>query len=127
MATVQKLMQVLGVSEEEAREILATDKAIERGADPFPLTDAEEKASKEARRAEQDKATRKQTAKPKKLDTNKRAIINRFIATLENWFISNSQCTYNACTNIETVNPEREFTFIYNGIKYKVVLSAPRS
>ena len=127
MATVQKLMQVLGVSEEEAREILATDKAIEQGADPFPLTDAEEKASKEARRAEQDKATRKQTARTKKVDANKQTIINRFVATLENWFISNNQCTYNACTNIEMVNPEREFTFIYNGIKYKVVLSAPRN
>jgi hypothetical protein len=29
-------------------------------------------------------------------------------------------------TDVEIVNPEREFLFTYNGIKYKVVLSAPR-
>lgn len=127
MDNLSRLMEVLGVSEEEAREIQQTDREIDRGANPFPLTPEEEKASKEARITAGDKTKRKATERPKKTDANKRAIINRFISTLENWFISNSQCTYNACTNIEIVNPEREFTFTYNGIKYKVVLSAPRS
>ena len=116
MATVQKLMQVLGVSEEEAREILATDKAIEQGADPFPLTDAEEKASKEARRAEQDKATRKQTAKPKKVDAEKREIMQ---------VIDDALC--DLVDNVEVINPERELVCHFNGRKFKVTLSAPRS
>lgn len=116
MATVQKLMQVLGVSEEEAREILATDKAIEQGADPFPLTDAEEKASKEARRAEQDKATRKQTAKPKKVDTDKREIMQ---------VIDDALC--DLVDNVEVINPERELVCHFNGRKFKITLSAPRS
>ena len=116
MATVQKLMQVLGVSEEEAREILATDKAIEQGADPFPLTDAEEKASKEARRAEQDKATRKQTAKPKKVDADKLEIIST---------IDDALC--DLVDNVEIINPEREILFHFNGRKFKITLSAPRS
>ena len=116
MATVQKLMQVLGVSEEEAREILATDKAIEQGADPFPLTDAEEKASKEARRAEQDKATRKQTAKPKKVDAEKREIMQA---------IDDALC--DLVDNVEVINPERELICHFNGRKFKVTLSAPRS
>lgn len=116
MATVQKLMQVLGVSEEEAREILATDKAIEQGADPFPLTDAEEKASKEARRAEQDKATRKQTAKPKKVDAEKREIMQ---------VIDDALC--DLVDNVEVINPERELVCHFNGRKFKITLSAPRS
>lgn len=116
MATVQKLMQVLGVSEEEAREILATDKAIEQGADPFPLTDAEEKASKEARRAEQDKATRKQTTKPKKVDTDKAEIIS---------VLDDALC--DLVDNVEVINPEREILFHFNGRKFKITLSAPRS
>lgn len=116
MATVQKLMQVLGVSEEEAREILATDKAIEQGADPFPLTDAEEKASKEARRAEQDKATRKQTAKPKKVDADKREIMQ---------VIDDALC--DLVDNVEVINPERELVCHFNGRKFKITLSAPRS
>lgn len=116
MATVQKLMQVLGVSEEEAREILATDKAIEQGADPFPLTDAEEKASKEARRAEQDKATRKQAAKPKKVDADKREIMQ---------VIDDALC--DLVDNVEVINPERELVCHFNGRKFKITLSAPRS
>lgn len=116
MATVQKIMQVLGVSEEEAREILATDKAIERGADPFPLTDAEEKASKEARRAEQDKATRKQTTKPKKVDADKAEIIS---------VLDDALC--DLVDNVEVINPEREILFYFNERKFKITLSAPRS
>ena len=116
MATVQKLMQVLGVSEEEAREILATDKAIEQGADPFPLTDAEEKASKEARRAEQDKATRKQTARAKKVDAEKLEIMQ---------VIDDALC--DLVDNVEVINPERELVCHFNGRKFKITLSAPRS
>jgi hypothetical protein len=116
MATVQKLMQVLGVSEEEAREILATDKAIEQGADPFPLTEAEEKASKEARRAEQDKATRKQTAKPKKVDAEKLEIMQ---------VIDDALC--DLVDNVEVINPGRELVCHFNGRKFKITLSAPRS
>ena len=116
MATVQKLMQVLGVSEQEAREILATDKVIEQGADPFPLTDAEEKASKEARRAEQDKATRKQTARPKKVDAEKLEIMQ---------VIDDALC--DLVDNVEVINPERELVCHFNGRKFKVTLSAPRS
>ena len=116
MATIQKIMQVLGVSEEEAREILATDKAIERGADPFPLTDAEEKASKEARRAEQDKATRKQTTKPKKVDADKAKIIS---------VLDDALC--DLVDNVEVINPEREILFYFNERKFKIILSTPRS
>lgn len=116
MATVQKIMQVLGVSEEDAREILATDKAIEQGADPFPLTDAEEKASKEARRAEQDKATRKQTTKPKKVDADKAEIIS---------VLDDALC--DLVDNVEVINPEREILFYFNERKFKITLSAPRS
>ena len=116
MATVQKIMQVLGVSEKEAREILTTDKAIEQGADPFPLTDAEEKASKEARRAEQDKATRKQTTKPKKVDADKAEIIS---------VLDDALC--DLVDNVEVINPEREILFYFNERKFKITLSAPRS
>ena len=116
MATVQKLMQVLGITEEEAREILAIDKAIDQGADPFPLTDAEEKASKEARRAEQDKATRKQTIKPKKVDADKAEIIS---------VLDDALC--DLVDNVEVINPEREILFYFNERKFKITLSAPRS
>ena len=124
-------MRKLGMSEEEIAEVLEADKKIDQGEKLFELSAEQEKASKQARQAD-----RKPRAydldntggkRSKKADDNKKKIVNRLTDTLENWFESDSQCTYNACTNIEITNPEREFTFTYNGTKYRVTLSAPRT
>ena len=124
-------MRKLGMSEEEIAEVLEADKKIDQGEKLFELTAEQEKASKQARQADRkpkvydlDNTGGKRS---KKADDNKKKIIGRLTDTLENWFESDSQCTYNACSNIEITNPEREFTFIYNGTKYRVTLSAPRS
>ena len=42
-------MATFGISEEEARQMIADDEAIDHGADLFPLTAEQEKASKQAR------------------------------------------------------------------------------
>ena len=124
-------LRKLGLSDAEIEQVLADDKRIDKGEKLVELTAEQEKASKQARKADRAPTVYKldNTAgkRSKKANTDKQAIINRFTATLGNWFESDNQCTYNACTNIEVANPEREFTFIYNGTKYKVVLSAPRS
>ena len=124
-------LRKLGLSDAEIEQVLADDKRIDKGEKLFELTAEQEKASKQARKADRAPTVYKldNTAgkRSKKVNTDKQTIINRFTATLENWFASNSQCTYNACTNIEVANPEREFTFTYNGTKYRVTLSAPRS
>ena len=124
-------LKKLGLTDTEIAEILADDKRIEKGEKLFELSKDQEKASKQARQAERAPTVYKldNTAgkRSKKANTDKQAIIGRLIAALENWFVSNSQSTRNACIGIEVVNPEREFTFTYNGTKYKVVLSAPRS
>ena len=128
---VASLMAKLGISEEEARQVLEDDKRLDRGEKLFELSAEQEKASKQARQADRKPTVYKldntNGKRSKKANADKQAIVNRLKATLNNWFESDSQCTYNACTNIEVVNPEREFTFTYNGTKYKVVLSAPRS
>ena len=128
---VASLMAKLGIYEEEARQVLEDDKRIDRGEKLFELSAEQEKASKQARQADRKPTVYKldntNGKRSKKANADKQAIVNRLKATLNNWFESDSQCTYNACTNIEVVNPEREFTFTYNGTKYKVVLSAPRS
>lgn len=117
MDNLTKLMEVLGVSEEEAREIQQTDREIDRGANPFPLTPAEEKASKEARIVAGDKTRRKATERPKKADADKRVIIN---------IIDEAICGI-ADKASEITNPEKEIIFYYNGRKFKITLSAPRS
>lgn len=117
MDNLSRLMEVLGVSEEEAQEIQQTDREIDRGANPFPLTPEEEKASKEARITAGDKTKRKATERPKKVDTDKRAIINAIDETI---------CGI-ADQASEITNPEKEIIFHFNGRKFKITLSAPRS
>ena len=123
---IAQLMQKLDITEAEAIQLLEDDKAIDRGVKLFELTEEQKQAEKKA------KATGTRTVynfqkRERKADNDKRMIINYLQSTLKNWFQSNSQCTYNACTNFEIVNPEREFLFTYNGKKYKIVLSAPRN
>lgn len=116
MDNLSRLMEVLGVSEEEAREIQQTDREIDRGANPFPLTPEEEKASKEARITAGDKTKRKATERPKKVDADKAEIIS---------VLDDALC--DLVDNVEVINPEREIIFYFNDRKFKITLSAPRS
>ena len=124
---IAQLMQKLDITEAEAIQLLEDDKAIDKGAKLFELTDEQAKASKKARQADRAPTVYQFKPRERKVDNDKQMIINYLQDTLKNWFQSNSQCTYNACTNFEIVNPEREFLFTYNGKKYKIVLSAPRN
>ena len=118
-------MRKLGMSEEEIAEVLEADKKIDQGEKLFELTAEQEKASKQARQAD-----RKPRAydldntggkRNKKANEDKQYLIKAIQAGLKTY------CGGLDEASIETQNPEREFTFTYNGTKYKVVLSAPRS
>ena len=106
-------MRKQGYTEEEIADMLACDLAIDRGEDLFPLDPSLEIGAKKARRAD-----RTDTPKPKTKveDKDKQQLMRlfRLIAT-----------EYG--TNLEIVNPEREFLFTYNGKRYKVVMSVPRT
>ena len=121
MDKIDKLMKVLGVTEEEAWEIHAHDKAVEKGADPYPLTTEQEKASKQARQVSKAPTVYKldntNGKRSKKANTDKQAIINALDEAL---------CRI-ADEPTEITNAEREIIFHFKGTKYKVVLSAPRS
>lgn len=118
-------MRKLGMSEEEIAEVLEADKKIDQGEKLFELSAEQEKASKQARQAD-----RKPKAydldntggkRSKKANEDKQYLIKAIQTGLKTY------CGGLDETSIETQNPEREFTFIYNGTKYKVTLSAPRS
>ena len=107
-------MRKMGFTEEEIEDVLRTDKEIDRGADPFPLTKELEAGAKKARRADRTD-TPKPANRERKEDTDKRKIILLLASAL-------------GCVRTEDViNPEREFTFKWNGRKFKVVLSCPRN
>lgn len=112
---VEKLMKKLGCTEAEALEIIEADKAIDKGAKLFELSPEQEQASKKARQADS-KPRSKPTVKEKKVDLDKREIIQT---------IDDALCCL--VDNVEVINPEREILFHFNGRKYKIVLSCPRT
>ena len=117
---IAKHMKLLGISREEAEQLVADDEAIDKGAKLFELTAEQEKASKQARKADRAPTVYKldNTAgkRSKKEDTDKATLLNAlFTAILP------------MCDTYEVTNAEREFCFTYHERKFKVVLSAPRS
>jgi hypothetical protein len=110
----EKLMQILKCSEAEAIEIMTTDKRIDQGEKLFELDPELEAGAKKARQA--DRKPVKCKPREKKRDTDKETLLNAL-----------SSVILPMCESYEIVNIEREFSFIFRGKKYKVVLSCPRS
>lgn len=114
-------MQKAGFTDEEILDVLNADREIDRGAKLFELDSELEAGAKKARRAD-----RTDTPKPRERKPNedKRFLIGALV-----WAVTTDieQAGDNVlATDVEIINPEREFLFTYNGIKYKVTLSAPR-
>lgn len=116
---IKKLMTTLGITEQEARDILNADKEIDRGAKLFSLDKEAEKESKKARQADRKKPVvcAFDTSKKKKpANESKSAIVAGMVEALQGM----------GATNVNLSNPEREFTFSLGDVGYKVVLSVPR-
>ena len=111
---IAHLMTALNISEEEAKQMIADDEAIDHGADLFPLTAEQEKASKQARGT----GTRAYTftKRERKADNDKRELISLFDELLAD--VSDGKITI--------TNPERQIDFVYNDRNFRIVLSAPR-
>jgi hypothetical protein len=109
-------MQKLGISREEAIQLIEDDQAIDRGAKMFELDPELEKGAKKARQAERKASTapvkRERKAKPEKAEICSAMMDGLKSLGVDEFTIS---------------NPEREFVFIHNGTKYKVTLACPRS
>lgn len=113
---ISKLMKNLDLTREEAIQLIEDDKKIDKGEKLFSLTPEQEKASKKARSTGTKQPTvYKFTKREKKANDNKRHLISLLVETLQN----------NDCEIIKITNEEREFSFMFNDKRYKVVLSAP--
>ena len=107
--TIQKYMEKLGLTLEEAEELYADEQA-----DNLPELSAEQKSVvREMTQADRKKETvpRKRERKP---DKDKRFLISKINDALHLY----------GCARM--VNPEREIEIIYRGEKYRLVLSKPR-
>jgi hypothetical protein len=112
----KEALRKCGIPEAEWAELEATDKRIDRGEKLFDLDPELEAGAKKARQADRKPAERK--PREKKQDDDKLILLEQLTNAI-NASPIHAQC--------EIVNPEREFSFTYNGKKYKVIMSCPRS
>ena len=119
---IAKHMNVLGITREEAIQLIADDEEIDRMTRTSDidgdLTTEQRKSAKKARQADRKPTVYKfDTTKRKRAEnTGKRFLIDEIKKCLENA----------GADSLEVTNPEREIIFMSEGTKYKIVLSAPR-
>ena len=126
---IAELVKKLGITEDEARELIEDDKRIDKGEKLFQLTKEQEQVSKQARQVGKAptvyKLNNEKGKRSKKADNDKRFLIDAIV-----WLLTTDaeNCGDNVhAENVEILNPERELTFTYNEKKYKITLSAPRT
>lgn len=121
--TIQKHMNVLHISREEAIELIKEDEKIDKMTSTSEINSdmsvEQVKASKTARQADRKKTVFNfdVSKREKKANPDKRNLIENLRASVEAV----------GATDIDVTNIEREMTFKFNNVKYKIVLSAPRS
>lgn len=98
-------------TEEELKELAEFDKRVDKGEDPYPLTAEQKKIAKSMTKADRKVTVYNFQKKERKKNDDKRDLIQKLSKDLE---------------DVSIINEEREFTFVYNNVKYKVVLSVPR-
>ena len=119
---IAKHMSTLGITREEAIQLIADDEEIDRMTRTSDidgdLTAEQRKSAKKARQADRKPTVYKfDTTKRKRAEnTGKRFLIDEIKKCLENA----------GADSLEVTNPEREIIFMSGGTKYKIVLSAPR-
>ena len=96
----------------------------------FDLTAEQEKATRKYRQADRKETVYKFQPRERKPNEPKREIIRAIkdlLYELQADFEENSHPEYTISPeNIEITNPERQIDFVHNGVRYRVVLSAPR-
>ena len=114
-------MKKIGMTDDEIAEVLDADLRIDRGEKLFQLTPEQEKASNQARQVAKAPTVYQldnKNGKRSKKEDNDKAHLMKIIETA---------IGYNPeCESYTVTNPEREMEFVYNGRKFKIVLSAPR-
>lgn len=109
-------LRKLDLTDEEIFDVIQADREIDHGGDPFPQTAEQKKVTKSMAQADRTPTAYKFTKRERKADNDKREIMQ---------VVDDALC--DLVDNVEVTNPERELLFFYNGKKYKVVLSAPRT
>ena len=114
---IEKMMKTLGLTEQEARELLADDAKVDKGQKmAFDLTPEQEKNAKKARATGTKKPTTyKFENRKRKENPEKRDILKALFELAEDCW-----------DDAELVNPERQVDFHLNGNHYSITLTCHR-
>lgn len=120
-------MQKLGFSEEEIKDIIATDEAIDKGEKVyFDLSPEKEKEAKKYVKAGTRKAPtvykldNAEGKRSRKENPTKAAIIAEIAKFL-------TETSENACEMVEIINKERQIAFSVSGNRYELTLVQKRN
>ena len=109
-------MRKLGMTEDEISDIIESDRKIDKGEKLFEQTAEQKQATKAMKQAERTKSPNYQfTKRERKANNDKRELITNITEAINS-----------ITSNLIVLNPEREIEFQFNGVKYKLTLSAPR-
>lgn len=117
---IERIMRTLNVTAEEAKQILAEDRAIDRGERmDFDLDPEAEKLAKKMANVGTRKASDQPTERKRKENPTKASII----AELAKFLTESSE---NACENVEITNKERQIAFKIGGNDFELTLTQKR-
>lgn len=122
MAETQKdkIMRVLGLSSEEADDVLAYDKAVDKGEKtPYDLTKEQEKEVRKYRQADRKPTAYKFQKRERKPNATKAGIIAEISTFLQ------ENCGFQV-ENVEIINKERQFSFQIGEDKFEITLVQKR-
>ena len=113
--TIIHLMKTLDLTQEEAVQLIEDDKRIDKGEKLFELSKSEKEVARKMKNCVRAvDAYGKARIRERKADNDKAEIMTKLLDCFDEYAP-------------QVLNPEREFLFTYNGRKFKIVLSAPRS
>jgi hypothetical protein len=117
---IERIMRTLNVTAEEAKQILAEDRAIDRGERmDFDLDPEAEKLAKKMVNVGTRKTSDQPTERKRKENPTKASII----AELAKFLAESSE---NACENVEITNKERQIAFKIGGNDFELTLTQKR-
>ena len=114
---IRKIRMAMKCDEETAKQIIIDNNRIDKGEKLFELTPEQKKVAREMC-GTGTRVVYNFTKRERKANTEKATLIEVLTQAIQD---------QEGATKIEVANAEREFTFLFNDTKYKVVLSAPRT
>lgn len=118
---IQKHMQTLQCTREEAINIIACDDEIDGGnTELFALTDEQKKIVRSVIKADKNPDKKRTVKRERKVDEDKKTVFDWLRIPLEG-FAQNGQIVNMTCKN------EAEISFSYNGAEYSVKLTKHRA